>query len=492
MNIKRAHRWIRCAAPLLALAAASAGAQTLQPPSSGAAPPGGSMTLSMIQMPTGPQQPFAGSVPPQPATASPIALTLADAIDRALTYNLGILTREQQVESARAGRWQALSGLLPTAVGHVVETRQKVNLAAFGFDASAFPGVPTLVGPFNVFDARLSISQPVVNLSAVSDVRRANRELDSATLESRNARDIVVLVTANAYLQTVAGSNRIDAVRAQVETAQALFTQATDLERAGLAPQIDVLRAQVELESQRQRLISAEHDFQKLKLQLARVIGLPVSQPFDLADKIPYAETPVPTLDETVKRALDSRADYHAAMARVQAAEADRRSAVTEALPSIVVNADYGLIGPTAGDAQRTFTIVGAVRVPIFEGGRRQGRLVQTDAVLRERRAEADDLRQRVESEVRAALLDVQASQAQLRVARGIVELARTQLTQAQDRFAAGVTNNLEVIQAQEVVATAADNQIASLYAYNVAKVTLARAMGVAEETARTVLGGVR
>lgn len=445
-----------------------------------------------IGQPVAPQGPFFGSVPPQPATANTIPLTISDAIDRALKYNLGVMTLEQQVQSARGARWRALSDLLPIVEGQVTETREKVNLAAFGFSGSTFPGIPTIVGPFNVFDARVSVSQPVVDISALYNVRRESRNVEAATLESRNARDVVVLVAANMYLQTVAAASRIEAVRAQTDTAQALFTLATDLLRAGLVPQIDVLRAQVELESQRQRLIVAQNAFQKQKIQLARVVGLPVSQPFDLTDKIPYSAMPAMTFDEALKRAQDSRADYRAALARAQAADADRRAAAAEALPSVVVNANYGAIGPSASDAQATFTVMGAVRVPIFDGGRRRGRVLETEATLRERQAEAEDFRQRIESEIRTALLDVQATEAQLRVVQGIVDLATSQLAQAQDRFRAGVTSNLEVIQAQEAVATAAENQIDSLYAHNVAKASLARALGVAEEMAKTVLGGVR
>jgi outer membrane protein TolC len=195
-------------------------------------------------------------------------------------------------------------------------------------------------------------------------------------------------------------------------------------------------------------------------------------------------------LEEALKRAYDTRADYRAALARVQAAEADHRSAATESLPSVVVNADYGAIGLSPSDTQSTFTVVGAVHVPVFDGGIRHGRLLETEAALRERRADAEDFRQRVESEIRTAFLDVEATEAQLRVAQHVVDLANTQLTQAQDRFRAGVTSNLEVIQAQEAVATAADSQINSLYAHNVAKVSLARAMGVAEQTAKRVLAG--
>jgi len=482
------------AAALLLLGHGTAAAQGL-PPGGGLAMPSprpAAQTNAPIPQPAAPQGPFFGSVPPQPATADTVPLTLSDTIDRALKYNLGVMTLEQQVQSARGARWRALTDLLPTVEAQASETREKVNLAASGFSSSSFPGIPTLVGPFNVFDARVFVSQPVVDVSALYNVRRESRNVEAATLESRNAREVVVLVAANLYLQTVAAASRIDAVRAQTDTAQALFTLATDLLRAGLAPQIDVLRAQVEFESQQQRLIVAQNAFQKQKLQLARVIGLPASQAFDLTDKIPYSAMPTMTFDEALKRAYEARADYRAALARVQAADADHRAAAAEALPSVVVNANYGAIGPSASDAQATFAVVGAVRVPIFDGGRRRGRLLETEATLRERRAEADDFRQRIDSEIRTAFLDVEATEAQLRVAQGIVDLATAQLTQAQDRFRAGVTGNLEVIQAQEAVATAAENQINNLYAHNVAKASLARALGVAEEMAKTVLGGSR
>ncbi len=460
------------------------GALALPPPATPSGPSGPST------VPAVPQGPFAGSVPPQPATVDLVSLTLPDAIDRALQYNLGVMTFQQDIESARGARWRALAALLPTVDARVSETREQVSLAAFGFNPSILPGVPSVIGPFNVFDGRVYVSQPVLDLSALNSVRREARNIDAATLEYRNARDVVVLVAANLYLQVLTTSSRIDATRAQVETAETNFTLATDLQRAGLAASIDVVRAQVSLESQQQRLIAVGNDFQKAKLQLARAIGLPSSQRFDLTDTIPYAAMPAIGLEEALKRAYDTRADYRAALARVQATEADHRAAATTALPSVVVNADYGAIGLSPNDTQSTFTLVGAVRVPVFDGGIRHGRLLETEAALRERRADAEDFRQRVESEIRTAFLDVEATEAQWRVAQHVVDLANTQLTQAQDRFRAGVTSNLEVIQAQEAVATAADSQINSLYAHNVAKVSLARAMGVAEQTAKRVLAG--
>jgi outer membrane protein TolC len=450
----------------------------------------GSAAGAQESRPAAPQGLFAGSVPLQPATADTVSLTLPGAIDQALHYNLGVMRSAQDIQSARGARWRALAALLPTVDARVAETREEVSLAAFGFNPSILPGVPSIIGPFNVFDGRVYASQPVLDVSAVNDVRRENRNVDAATWESQNAREVVVLVAANLYLQALTASSRIEATRAQVDTAQTNFTLATDLQRAGVASSLDVVRAQVTLESQQQRLIAVSNDFEKAKLQLARAIGLPSSQRFDLADTIPYAAMTPLGLEDALKRAYEARADYRAALARVQAADADHRAAATAWLPSVVVNADYGAIGLAANDTQSTFTVVGAVRVPIFDGGTRRGRLLETQAALRDRQAAAEDLREQVESEIRTAFLDVQATEAQVRVAQHVVELAQTQLTQAQDRFRAGVTSNLEVIQAQEAVASAADSQINSLYAHNVAKVSLARAMGVAEETAKRVLAG--
>jgi outer membrane protein TolC len=467
-----------------------AGAQGTRPgaPAASSASPAGVGGPSTAAAPL--QGSFAGSVPPQPATADVVSLTLSGAIDRALHYNLGVITFEQDIQSARGARWRALAALLPTVDARLSETREEVSLAAFGFNPSILPGIPSVIGPFNVFDGRVYVSQPVLDMSGLNSLRRENRNHEAATWDSRNARDVVVLVAANLYLQALTASSRIGATRAQVDTAQTNLTLATDLQHAGLAASIDVVRAQVSLELQQQRLIAVGNDFQKAKLQLARAIGLPSSQRFDLADTIPYAAMPPLALEEALQRAYEARADYRAALARVQAAEADHRAAATATLPSVVVNADYGAIGLSPTHTQTTFTVAGAVRVPVFDGGIRRGRLLETEAALRERQAAAEDLRQQVESDIRTALLDVEATEAQLRVAQHVVDLAHTQLEQAQDRFRAGVTGNLEVIQAQEAVATSVDSQINSLYAHNVAKASLARAMGVAEETAKRVLTG--
>jgi outer membrane protein TolC len=434
--------------------------------------------------------PFLGGVPSGEPTAEPLALSLSDAINRALEHNLGALTAEQAIDSAAGARWRMLAGLLPTVNGHVTETRQKVNLAAFGFPLPE--GVPSVVGPFNVFDARVALSQPVLDFGAINDVRAESHSLAAAKYSYRNARDLVVLVAANLYLQSLAEQARAESARVQLETAQALYNQAVDLKKSGIAPGIDVLRAQVQLATRRERTTVAENDFEKSKLQLARVAGLPIGQTFTLSDKVPYAPVPEMVLKDALEQAYRQRPDYQAALERVRAAESARAAIVDSRLPSLQVHADYGALGLTPDTAVGTYVVVGAVNVPIFQGGRTHGRLLEADAQLRNRQAEAADLKAGIYYDVRTAFLDLRAGREQLEVATQARDLANQQLGQARDRFAAGVADNLEVVQAQDAVALADEQYIAALYSYNVSKAALARALGVAEAAAHQYLGGSR
>jgi outer membrane protein TolC len=253
---------------------------------------------------------------------------------------------------------------------------------------------------------------------------------------------------------------------------------------------IDVLRAQVQVQTQRQRVIAAENQSQKALLQLARAIGVPIGQPLTLTDKIPYAPTPPVTLEDALQRAYQTRPDYLAAESRYRAAQAAERAAVTAFLPTFRVDANYGVIGQTPSNALRTYTLAANVHVPLFDAGRTRARRVERSAELRQREAEYNDFHSRVEYEVRAAFLDVRAADEQLAAAKTNMDLASQELTQARDRFAAGVASNLEVTQAQETVASASDTYISALYTHNLAKATLARALGVTESAVMSYLGG--
>lgn len=431
---------------------------------------------------------FMGGVPTGAATGDLLPLSLADAIRRGLDHNLGMTLAEQDVRTARGRQRDALADLLPQVSGSVGESKQVTNLAAFGF--TGFPGVPSIVGPFTVFDARVALSQALVDLNALHSTKAAGANVRAREHLLKNARDVVVLIVADMYLESVAAESRIAAVEAQRDTAQALFDQATDLKEAGVVPQIDVLRAQVALLDQQQRLIVAQNELEKDKLRLGRAIGLPVGQRYELVDDMPYAPVETMTLDAALQRAFESRADYLAAEERLEAAEASRRAVTGDALPSLNLDADYGDIGSTVSDSHSTYRVALNLHVPIFEGGRLQARLLEADGLVEQRRAELADFRARVDYEVRAAFLDVKAAGDRLEVADSAVQLAEQELEHAQDRFAAGVSSNVEVIEAQEAVARATESRISSLLAHNVAKASLALALGLAEEQATTLLGG--
>jgi outer membrane protein TolC len=437
---------------------------------------------------------FLGGVPSGTATSDVLTINVLDAMKRALEHNLGVLVAEQQLGRADGTRWKALSDVLPNINGRISETRQLINLQSFGFGSfgSSFAGIPNIVGPFNVFDARIYVSQSVVDLAAINNARAETHNVQAARYTYSGARDLVVWVAGRLFVQALAGAARADASRAQQETAQALYNQAVDLKQGGLIAGIDVLRAEVELNAERQRATSAANDAEKAKLQLARVIGLPLGQKFALDPNLPELPSPDLSIEQAIERAYSTRADYQAALQRVMAAEATRRSIVSESLPAVRVNADFGDIGLSPSEARGTYSVSGAVQIPIFQGGRTHGRLLEADADLRRIRAEAEDVKASIYYEVRTAYLDLQATTEQLQVATKARDLAAQQLVQSRDRFAAGVASNIEVIQAQEAVAVANEQYISALYGYDLAKGALIRGLGTAEQTLRQFLGGNR
>jgi outer membrane protein TolC len=297
-----------------------------------------------------------------------------------------------------------------------------------------------------------------------------------------DARDLVVTAAASAYLQIVADASRVDAIRAQVETSQALYDRANDRQNAGTAAGIDVLRARVELKQQQQRLLAATNQFDKDKLALGRVIGLPNGQDFNLAETTPYAPLAALTKDEAVQTALRQRADYQSQQARVAAAEASVKAAHGERYPTGNITADYGVVGPALNDSHGTFTVIASASVNIFDGGRISGEVVQARAALKQRRDELANLAADIAYQINTALLDIKTAADQVAVARDNLDLANETLAQARDRFSAGVSDNIEVVQAQDSVASANDSLISALYSHNVAKVALARDLGGAEQ----------
>jgi outer membrane protein TolC len=440
-----------------------------------------------VSLPSGNQNPFLGSVPSGKATSEVTPLSFSDAINRGLQQNLGLLLSQDSTLAARGQRWKELSHLLPNLSANITESLQTLSLAQFGFK---IPGAPEIIGPFNYMDARGYLSQSVFNWNYLQNERASVQNLKSAEYSYKDAREIVVLAVGNSYLQTIAAAARVDAAQAQVTTAEALYNKAADQLKAGVTPAIDALRAQVEFQARQQQLIVARNDYAKSKLSLARVIGLPPGQEFTLTDKAPYEPLLTPGLQESLQRAYASRADYQAALAKLRGAQLSRRAATAEHYPDLGFEADYGDVGVSPFHSNGTYQVEGSLRIPIFAGGRAHADVLQAETVLRQDQQQVDNLRGQIDNEVRTAMLDLNSANDQVQVARSSVDLAQLTLTQAQDRFTAGVADNLEVIQAQEALATANENYISSLYAHNLAKVEYAKAIGFAEQGVKQYLKG--
>ena len=431
----------------------------------------------------GQQAQFQGSVPTGTASPTPLALTLRDALDRGLRTNLGLLVSGSASEIARGERMRALSTLLPQVNGTISETIEQLNLKTVGLNFQA-PGfsIPTIVGPFHYTDVRASSSFSVFDYNLRKNYRASRENQRAAQLSFQDARDLVVQAVANAYLLVIADSSRAESLRAQVATDQAIYDRTADQKSAGTSAGIDVLRAQVQLKQQQQQLLAQENQLAKDKLALGRVIGLPSGQEFNIAEPVPYSPLTTMTPEQALRTALDQRADFQSAKALVRSSEESVRAARAERYPSVGVTADYGDIGPALNNSHGTFTFQAAVKFNIFDGGRISGDIVQAQATLKQRQDELADLGGQIDYQVRAALLDIQSAADQVAVARSNLDLANQTLAQARDRFAAGVTDNIEVVQAQGSVAIANDNLISALYAHNLAKVELARGLGAAEQ----------
>lgn len=430
---------------------------------------------------------FTGSVPEGKASAEILPLSFVEAIDRGLKNNLGLLLSGDNTVAARGAKWKELSNLLPNLQAKGQEAVEQESLAQLGLK---IPGFPRVIGPFNYLDMRAYLTQSIFNWNYIQKERASAQSLKAAEYSYQDAREVVVLVVGNAYLQAIAGAARVETAEAQVKTAQALYDRAVDQQKAGVSPAIDTLRARVELQSRQEQLILARNDFAKQKLSLSRIVGLPLGQEFTLTDTVPYAPLIAPGLEESLRRAYAGRSDYQAALAQVRAAELSRKAASAGYYPTFDTEADYGDIGVNPANSNGTFHVVGTITVPIFMGGKTHGEVLQAESVLRQARSRAEDLRAQIDNDVRTALLDLQAAAEQVEVARSSVDLAEQTLTQAQDRFTAGVSDNLEVVQAQQSVAGAHESYISSLYSHNLAKVEFARAIGYAEQGVRQYLKG--
>ena len=430
-----------------------------------------------------------GSVAAQTISPTALRLSLEEAIQRGLKANLAILERETAGRAVSAERIRLLAALLPTLRGEISENVQQNNLATFGF---RFPGIPRIIGPFGYTDVRALASMSLYDRVARKNLAAAEENIRAVQLSAQDARDLVVEAVANAYLTIIADGARVDAAHSEAATAEVLYVNARDRHAAGISPAIDELRAQVEFKSRQQRELAEQNRLAKDKLVLARAIGVPSGQTIELTDTAPYAPLEGLTPEEVIARARESRSDLRSARVQLQAAEISRQAVLARRYPKLSVDANYGVDGVNLGQSHGTFGVAGALKFDIYDAGKMRGELVETGAVIQQRKNEIADLEGRIEQEARSALLDLKSAADQVSVAESSRDVANQALAQARDRFVAGVTDNIEVVQAQDALANAEESLISSLYAHNLAKVALARSIGMAEANLKQFMSGAK
>ena len=441
--------------------------------------PGTTTSVNTLNSSIQVQGPYAGSASSVANRPFSGRLSLKEAIQRGLDYNLGPVGLAQAIRQARGQQKSAKSALLPNVSAAFRENYLTTDLQAIGIRV---PFLPAVVGPFNYFDLRATLTQTLGDMTAINNYRssRATTQADEQLL--KDARDTVVLAVGGVYLQAIAAQARVNSAQAQLETARAVYKQTFQSRQAGLSAQVEVNRALVQEQMQEQRLSTLRNDLARQKINLARLTGLPPNDSFEIVSDVGYSPNPSMTVEDAVKQALANRADLKAAQLQVQAAQHTRAAARDERIPSLSISADYGVIGPRFNEGQRTYTVSGTIKVPVWDGGRISGDVEQASAELDQRRAELEDTRSRIESDVRNAYLDLQAAANQVEIARNNQGVANETLRLTREKFDAGVSDNVEVIQAQEGVASANLDYITALFAQNLAKLSLARALGNAEQ----------
>ncbi|MDT5060896.1 MAG: hypothetical protein QOH63_1355 [Acidobacteriota bacterium] len=419
----------------------------------------------------------------QVTTGGPTALSLEQAIQLAIQNNLATLLAHERRREAEGFKQESLSGLLPNINGTAYQASVTQNLAALGFQPGTFPGFTrTFIGPFNNFDARARLVQTIFSLSAIRNYRAGQSVVRVAELQEELAREQVASGTALNYLEALRADRAVTAAQANVELAQTLFQLAQDQRNAGVATGVDVTRAQVRLAQEEVRLAQAQTGSEQARLNLQRVVGLPLESPLTLTDQLRFTDEPLPAVEMAVAQAAQTRREVRIAEEQVRTSGLERKAVSAEYLPSLEFVGDYGVSGitPTNTDLPTRRAAI-QLNVPIFNGGLTRGRL--TVATSRERQSELElgSVRGQVEEDVRLALATLRTAAAQVRAADESVSLAQRELEMSRDRFRAGVADNLEVVNAQTSLANARDAQINALALYNAARLNLAAATGRAE-----------
>ena len=410
-------------------------------------------------------------------------LSFEQAIQLALENNLSTLLAKERRNEARGEKQQSLSALLPKVSGAAYQANTTDNLVALGFQPGLIPGLTTtLIGPFKNFDARVRLSQTIFDLSAIQNYRAGRAGVRVAELREALAREQVVSATGLIYIEALRAERSMAAAQANVELAQALLKLAEDQRNAGIATGVDVTRAETRLAEQQVSLAQAQTASEQARLNLQRVIGVPLGSSLTLTDQLRFDEEPSPTVETAVVQAHQDRREIQVLEQQEKVSELELKGARSEYLPSIKVVGDYGSSGitPSLVDIP-TRSVALQLDVPIFNGGLTHGKITAATSRLRQSELELSNIRNEVEQDVRVAIKTLSTAAAQVRAANESVRLAQRELEMARDRFRAGVGDNLEVVSAQASLAQATQEQVSALAQHNAARLNLATALGRAE-----------
>jgi outer membrane protein len=411
-----------------------------------------------------------------------LRLTLDQAVGLALKQNTTAQIAILQAAQSEQDKNIARADLLPQANATIYDEAQKVNLLAEFGGRSPFPGFPKTLGPYQVFSAGPSISAPVFDLTLWRRYQAARSTMNSSKANSLSTREQVILLVVSQYIGTLRAVANVEASQSRVSLAQALYDQAADLQKEGVGTGIDTLRANVELQNEKQRLIEAETDRETSLFALSRLLNLDPRQAIELGDSLSFFETPQPEAEPSIELALAERQEWKSLESQIKAAEYEKKASQDLRLPSLRFDGDFAYVGTSGNTTLPTYTYQASVNMPLFTGGRIHAEAVRADLEIKRLGQQKEDLRNQIALDVKTALLNLQSARNEVQVANLGVQLSKEEVDQARDRFKAGVANNIEVIQAQDSLARANDNQIAALYRFNQARADLARSAGQMEK----------
>ena len=411
-----------------------------------------------------------------------LRLTLDQAVALALKQNptaqIAILTAAQSEQDKNIAR----ADLLPQASARISDEAQKINLRAEFGGVPAFPGLPKTVGPFQLFSAGPSVSAPVFDLTLWRRFQAARNTAGASKANSLATREQVILLVVSQYIGTLRAVANVEASQSRVELAQALYDQAADLQKEGVGTGIDTLRANVELQNEKQRLLEAQNDRETSLYGLSRLLNLDPREKVALADSLSFFETPQPEVQASIEEAMANRQEWKALVSQTKAAENQKKAAQASRLPNVRFDGEFSYVGNSGTTTLPTYTYEASVNLPVFTGGRIRAEVAGTDLEIRKLEEQRADLRNQIALDVKTALLNLDSARSEVQVANLGVQLSKEEVDQARDRFKAGVANNIEVIQAQDSLSRANDNQIAALYRFNQARADLARSIGQMEK----------